>query len=101
MATRKVIKTAIVKSPNAPDTRRATIINDDVNEDPEVAAVAGELRSPTESGDTVTVLIPRNFNLTLDDGIQVHYGAGVDEMPIEHASHWYSKAMGVEVYTKG
>lgn len=54
--------------------------------------------APTESGETVTVLIPKNFTLTLDDHTQVSYVAGVDEMPIEHASHWWSVQNGVEVY---
>lgn len=55
---------------------------------------------PTESGDMVTVTIPKAFNLTLDDHTQVRYEAGIDEIPIEHASHWWAQAQGVEIYTK-
>ncbi len=61
-------------------------------------AKVGNLRAPTESGTRVTVLIPKNFTLTLDDGIAVKYQAGIDEMPAEHANHWYSVSMGVEIY---
>jgi hypothetical protein len=57
-------------------------------------------RAPTESGETVTVTIPKAFTLTLDDHTQVKYEAGIGEMPVEHAEHWWSKQMGVEIYTK-
>lgn len=65
-----------------------------------IASQAGEVRQPTQSGEKVTVMIPKAFTLTLEDHTQVKYGAGTDEMPIEHAEHWYSKAMGVEIYRK-
>jgi hypothetical protein len=54
--------------------------------------------TPTESGEKVTVLIPKPITLTLDDHTQVSYGAGIDEMPIEHANHWWSVQNGVEIY---
>lgn len=57
-----------------------------------------ENRQPTESGFMVTVTIPKAFILTLDDHTQVKYAAGTDEMPLEHANHWYSKVMGVEIF---
>ena len=76
----------------------ATISRRQINPAALIAAQAGEVRQPTESGETVTVRIPRNFTLTLDDHTQVHYKAGTDEMPIEHAEHWYSKVHGVEIY---
>lgn len=63
-----------------------------------IASEAGEVKQPTESGEKVTVSIPKDFILTLADHTQVKYGAGIDEMPVEHSEHWYSKAMGVEVY---
>ncbi len=80
----------VVATPAAP---RRTI-----NTSALIAAAAGEVRQPTESGERVTVHIPKAFSLTLTDHNQVHYKAGTDEMPIEHAEHWYSKAMGVEVH---
>jgi hypothetical protein len=69
-----------------------------INESALIASQAGEVRQPTESGERVTVMIPKNFSLTLEDHSQVHYKAGVDEMPVEHAEHWYTKAMGVEIH---
>jgi len=54
--------------------------------------------APSESGEMVTVTIPKNYTLTLDDHTQVQYKAGVDEMPIEHANHWWSVQNGIEIY---
>lgn len=88
---RKSIATARTPEP-APVSRRQ------INPAALIATQAGEVRQPTESGETVTVRIPKNFTLTLDDHTQVHYKAGTDEMPIEHAQHWYSQVHGVEVY---
>jgi len=79
--------------PAAAPTRRVGI-----NMSALIASQAGEVKQPTESGDKVTVLIPKDFTLTLEDHREVKYKAGVDEMPVEHADHWYSKAMGVEIY---
>ncbi len=47
--------------------------------------------------DFVTVLIPKDFKFTTDDGKMVEYKAGIDEMPRSHAGHWFSKAQGVEI----
>lgn len=35
----------------------------------------------------------RAFDLTLDDGEQVHFKAGMQNVPAEHAKHWFVKAM--------
>jgi hypothetical protein len=45
-----------------------------------------------------TVIVPKSFKLTLDDGAVVHYDEGIGEMPKSHAAHWFSKAQGVKVY---
>lgn len=45
-----------------------------------------------------TVLIPADFTLTLDNGTIVKYSAGIDEMPVSHINHWFTKNMGVEIY---
>lgn len=66
---------------------------------PALIAAGGEYPAEVvESGSRVTVMIPKDFSLTLVNHTQVHYKVGVDEMPLEHAEHWYSKAMGVEIY---
>lgn len=103
MATRTPIKNppAAKKAAAAITTPRRTINPTPVAVSKAASKAAGEVRQPTESGERVTVTIPKNFSLTLDDHSQVHYKAGVDEMPLEHATHWYSQAMGVEVYQRG
>ena len=53
---------------------------------------------PTSSEEMVTVVIPKDFTLTLDDQTLHPYPAGVQEMPRSHASHWFSKAQGVVEY---
>lgn len=40
----------------------------------------------------VTVKLTRPVNLQLDDGSTVRYGAGEQEIPDDHADHWYVKA---------
>lgn len=44
----------------------------------------------------VRVFAPRPFRLTDDKGLEHRYEAGEQDMPEEHASHWYAKANGVE-----
>lgn len=46
----------------------------------------------------VTVTIPKDFTLMSDSGIPHEYKAGIDEMPVSHANHWWAKAQGVEIY---
>ena len=48
----------------------------------------------------VTVTVPKAFKLRIDHHQVVEYKAGVQEMPLEHADHWYAKANKVEKYTK-
>lgn len=50
------------------------------------------------SGEQVTVIVPHGFKLTRDSGEPMVYQAGVQEMPIEDAAHWFSRAQGVKVY---
>lgn len=63
-----------------------------------IAGQSPEDAAPEDDGKSVTVRIPRDFILTLDDHTQTKYSAGVDEMPLSHANHWYAKTMGVEIY---
>ncbi len=47
----------------------------------------------------VTVMIPKDFTLHADNGVPYQYKAGIDEMPISHANHWWAKqSNGVEIY---
>lgn len=64
------------------------------------ALIAGQKpgdQEPTESGVKLTVLIPKNFTLTLDNHTSISYKAGTDEIPEEHARHWWAVAQGVKV----
>ncbi len=68
-------------------------------EDPPAAAAA-EVAVAVDDP-VVTVLIARDFILTLDDHVKVSYKAGIDEMPKSHAEHWWSKNHGgVEIYDR-
>jgi hypothetical protein len=51
-----------------------------------------------DEGEKVTVIIPKAFTLTRDSGAPVTYEAGVQEMLVDDAGHWYARAMGVKVY---
>lgn len=81
------------KQEEVPALTRRTINPEALNASPD--APAPEV---VDSDARVTVKIPKNYSLTLENHQQVHYKAGIDEMPLNHAEHWYSKAMGVEVY---
>lgn len=52
----------------------------------------------SDSNTTVTAIVPKAFKLNLENGGLIDYEAGVQEMPLHHASHWYSRANGVKVY---
>ena len=44
---------------------------------------------------TTKVIVPHAFKLTQDNGIEVHYHAGIQLMPNEHFAHWFTRAQGV------
>jgi hypothetical protein len=73
--------------PASPATPDLTKVNPHIGSD-----------APVLSGKMVTVSIPQAFNLLQDNHVMKHYEAGIDEMPIEHATHWYSLAHGVEIH---
>lgn len=54
--------------------------------------------APIPQDDLVTVTAPKAFTLTLDTHQKVQYGAGIQEMPREHADHWWAIANGVQQY---
>ena len=53
------------------------------------------------AANTVTVTVPKAYKLRVDDHTEILVKAGVQEMPLAHAEHWYSVANGVTVYQKG
>lgn len=90
---RKTITSPAAEQEDAPVLSRRQIIPSAL-----IAAQSAEPAEPQDDGKPVTVKIPRDFILTLDDHTQRRYSAGVDEMPLSHANHWYAKTMGVEIY---
>jgi len=58
-----------------------------------------ETRQANETdSEKVTVVVPKAFTLTLDDGGLFRVEAGTQEMPADIAAHWFSRAQGVKVY---
>ena len=57
-------------------------------------------RAPTDDTVYVTVTVPKAFKLRTTHDHIVDYAAGICEMPVEHAEHWYSVANGVTIYKK-
>lgn len=45
----------------------------------------------------VTVVVPKAFNLTCDDGSVIRYEVGIQDMPKAHATNWYAQAQGVTI----
>lgn len=48
-----------------------------------------------EDPSLVLVTVPHDYRLTIDAHHEVHYKAGTQRMPKEHAEHWYTQAHGV------
>jgi len=57
-----------------------------------------QLTKGTDPQEMVTVIIPKQFILTRDDGSVTTFFAGTQEMGIDDAAHWFSRAQGVKVY---
>jgi hypothetical protein len=74
----------------------------DVNQEaPQVEQAEPEVqRAPTNDTVYVTVTVPKAFKLRTTHDHVVDYAAGICEMPLEHAEHWYSVANGVTIYKK-
>ena len=48
--------------------------------------------------ETITMLSPKSFVITLPDYKRIHIPKGIIEVPIELSDHWYLEANGVEKY---
>lgn len=82
---RTVARTTDAATQSAAPTPRRRVITD-------VKAFQG---SEPSNAEKVTVVIPHTFSLTLDDHSIIHYHQGVDEMPLDHFNHWWTKKQGV------
>lgn len=105
-----------VTAPEAPAAVVAPLVDAPVEKAPEVPAVTAPVEvAPTKTpkdkkakepiveevkGNTITVFVPKAFELTVDHATTLSIKAGVQEMAPELADHWYSIANGVEVYAK-
>lgn len=91
------------------DPRKASTTNDEAkatglgrrqllakNEVPTPMLDKAHQTSPGDS-DLVTAVVPKAFRLTCDDNTVIDYGVGIQDMPKSHATHWFSKAQGVQV----
>ena len=71
---------------------------------PTASGGAVTANTPVEVADevtvTVTVTAPKAFVLNVTHDVRVEYKAGVQEMPLAHATHWWAKANGVKVYER-
>ncbi len=99
------------KQSQATKSRRAVLVPDSsktaINDPAEVVEQTtgdkinlGE-RDTSADGEKVTVIVPKAFVLTLDDGTPLSFLQGTQEMAVEHAAHWFSRAQGVKVYSPG
>lgn len=67
----------------------------------QAAANAGQVvtaaEAQAEADELVKVNVPKAFRLTVDGHRTIEYPAGIQDMPADHADHWFTKAMGVQV----
>lgn len=57
------------------------------------------LAQPQAAQEQVTVVVPTQYTLTRDDGSVTTFLPGIQEMGLDDASHWFSRNMGVKVYS--
>lgn len=106
MATNAPAKKVAAKA--APITRR-TIADASTTTIPDAADIVERTEgdkiqltaSKAPDSESVTVVVPKAFMLTRDDGTPVQYQAGTQEMPLDDAAHWFARSVGVKVYTPG
>jgi hypothetical protein len=56
-----------------------------------------ELKPRRKKVEMVSVSVPRLFHLTDDENQRHTYSPGIQDMPLDHAKHWYAEANGVEI----
>lgn len=83
--------TETFESPEAPEQEQA---------EPVTETVAKPSKAASDDTIYVTVTVPKAFKLRTTHDHIVDYAAGICEMPVEHAEHWYAVANGVTIYKK-
>jgi hypothetical protein len=68
-------------------------------EAPATPPVETQTPAPVAEGEVVvTVFVPKAFNLTLSPSHSIKVPAGVQDMTLDQANHWYSVANGVKIH---
>jgi len=65
---------------------------------PVADAPVAALQEASEKLPEVTVLVPKGFNFRPEQGVEIKIVAGIQEMRLDYAEHWYVKAQGVTQY---
>jgi len=97
--TNEAPEAVIEPTPEAPE---APVVEEAVAPEaaPEAPVVEEAVAPVADDGVYVTVTVPKAFRLAVEPNKVVDYPAGICEMLIEHAEHWYSVANGVTIYKK-
>lgn len=100
--------TVTAKTQDTASAARKTAPRVTVEEPPEVqptekvrhrAQAAAAASAPAANTQAlVTAVVPRGFTLTDEEHKEFRYEAGTQEMRLDHANHWYSRACGVSIY---
>ena len=87
------------KKTSAPKaTTRRKVVTENAPSELPGGAIIPDHNAPIPQDDLVTVTVQKAFVLTLDTHQKVPYGSGIQEMPREHADHWWAVANGVQQY---
>lgn len=57
-----------------------------------------EMAKPGE--EIITAMVPKPFQLRVEENRAVNIAAGVQQMPVSIAEHWYSIANGVQIISR-
>ena len=82
---------AVAPTPPAP-------VDDAVPAETLAPVAAPVVEGPAVAIETVTVTVPVAFQLVIDHATTISINAGIQELPLAHATHWYAIANGVVIY---
>jgi len=95
MSDNKTVRRARTQDAEAPITRRGRVA---VPAEPKADEAPEQAPETSDEVEMVTAIVPKAFHLTLDHHRSVTYEPGTQDMPRDHAEHWFAKAHGVEIY---
>ena len=98
-------KKSVNKAPVAPTRRPTAVRITEGATSADLVEASGDVKitlaAAEPEGEKVTVIVPNGFTLTRDGHVPKVYAAGVQEMLVDDAAHWYTRACGVKVYEAG